>query len=428
MQILCKFRNFKKVLESTMSDYVISVFHDLRRAKENDVYPVKLRVYHNYQTRFYPIHKGLTENDFKRSFLAERPRGEMSDVKDKITAEVTRAKEIAKDLRPFTHEKFKKKFLRTSGSGHDVFYHYNEKIRELEGEEKIKTASGYDLSMKSIRLFLKHKGKPQNSISFDAITVKFLNEYEKWMEAQGKGFTTISIYLRNLRTIFNKAKEEQEIDNETYPFGEGKYIIPEGEGTKRALDKTEVLKLYNYDLPKDSNLREARSYWFFSYLANGMNMRDICELRNRHFSGDRFAFIRTKTKTTTKKNIKTIEVILTNPLREIIKDYGTKSKNPNEFVFPIFNNNMTAKEKVRACENHTRFVNQHMKTLAKMVGVDEDISTYYARHSYSTILVNSGESLEFIKESLGHANILTTQRYFAGFNDAKKKENANKLL
>lgn len=415
-----------------MPDYLITVFHDTRKLKKDNTYPIRIRVYHDYKTRYFPIHKGLTVEQFQKSYLATNPKNtkdfNYSDEKDKIISELTRAKEIAKDLKTFSFDRFSKKFLRKSGSGHDVFYHYAEKIKDLESQERIKTASGYLLSMKSIKSFLKHKGKPQNTLTFDAVTIKFLNEYEKWMESEGNTFTTVSIYLRNLRTIFNKAKDEQEIDNDVYPFGEGKYVIPEGEGTKRALVKSDILKLFNYELPKESQLREARAYWFFSYLANGMNMRDICELRNRNFANDRFTFIRTKTKNTSKKKIKTIEVILTDPLKEIIKEFGNRSKNPNEFVFPIFNNSMSARDRVRACENQTRFVNQHMKTLAKMVGVDEDISTYYARHSYSTILVNSGESLEFVQEALGHASILTTQNYFKGFNESKKQENANKLL
>jgi site-specific recombinase XerD len=69
-----------------------------------------------------------------------------------------------------------------------------------------------------------------------------------------------------------------------------------------------------------------------------------------------------------------------------------------------------------------------MKKLALLAGVDENISTYYARHSYTTISIQNGASLEFMQESLGHQNILTTQNYWAGFDEAKKIENAHKLM
>ena len=36
-------------------------------------------------------------------------------------------------------------------------------------------------------------------------------------------------------------------------------------------------------------------------------------------------------------------------------------------------------------------------------------------HSFATILVRSGVPLALASQSLGHTNVLTTQKYFAGF-------------
>lgn len=415
-----------------MADYVITVYHDLRRPKENQVYPIKIRVYFKYKTRYYPTGHDLAEDHFKRSYLAEKPKNtkevKFSDIKDEITAILTKAKEAAKELKKFSFEKFESKFLIKSGSGKDVFFHYSKIYKALIEEERIKTASGYDLSMKSLKEYLKHKIKPATDLSFETVTVKFLENYEKWMIDHGNTYTTIGIYLRNLRAVFNKAIREHDIDKELYPFGENKYVIPEGESSKRSFEKSDLKKLFTYELPAESPIIKARAFWFFSYMANGMNVRDICELKNSNFSNDRFTFIRTKTKRTTKKKIRPIEVILTPPLKQIIAEYGTKSKNPQQYVFQIFTYGMTATEKVRACQTITRYINQHMKKLAKLVGVDEEISTYYARHSYSNISVNEGNSLEFVQEALGHQSITTTQAYFSGFNEAKKKKNANSLM
>jgi site-specific recombinase XerD len=51
-------------------------------------------------------------------------------------------------------------------------------------------------------------------------------------------------------------------------------------------------------------------------------------------------------------------------------------------------------------KNFTRFVNQHLKKLAKSLGITEDISTYFARHSFATIAIRSGASMEFVSETL----------------------------
>ncbi len=58
----------------------------------------------------------------------------------------------------------------------------------------------------------------------------------------------------------------------------------------------------------------------------------------------------------------------------------------------------------------------------------ENISTYWARHSFATLSVRKGASMEFIQESLGHKDMATMQAYFAGFDDDTKKEFAKGLM
>ena len=52
---------------------------------------------------------------------------------------------------------------------------------------------------------------------------------------------------------------------------------------------------------------------------------------------------------------------------------------------------------------------------------------YVARHSFARILAQIGAPLEFASQSLGHANITTTQCYFAGF-DLKAQKQFTKAL
>lgn len=80
-----------------------------------------------------------------------------------------------------------------------------------------------------------------------------------------------------------------------------------------------------------------------------------------------------------------------------------------------------------AIKNYTRFVNQHIKTICVDNGLPE-ISTYWARHSFSTTAIRKGASMEFVQESLGHKNIRTTMNYFAGFDDDVKRDFAETLL
>ena len=54
--------------------------------------------------------------------------------------------------------------------------------------------------------------------------------------------------------------------------------------------------------------------------------------------------------------------------------------------------------------------------------------TYFARHSFATILKNSGVSTEFISEALGHSSLSTTKNYLAGFEEEAIRRNTDVLV
>ena len=59
----------------------------------------------------------------------------------------------------------------------------------------------------------------------------------------------------------------------------------------------------------------------------------------------------------------------------------------------------------------TWLINKHMKRIAEDIGIDNPVITYYARHSFATIMQNSGTPVAMISKALGHSSISTTQNY-----------------
>jgi site-specific recombinase XerD len=408
----------------------IVIYHDTRRKKDNGLYPVKLRVYFNYETRYYPIGKDLSKDEFIRSYLAQKPRDEFKKLKQQMSSIEVKANKVMDELKDgFSFDKFEKKMFRPIGSENDVFYYYERTIKDFQKRERVNTASNYELSQKSIKNFLKSKGKNPEKLQFDEVTVTFLKDYEGWMRQSGKSITTVGIYLRPLAAVFNHAIADTETLKEIYPFSKRKYQIPAGRNIKKSLNREELARLRYHVLSQSSPIEKARDFWFFSFVCNGMNMRDICELKYSDFRNDTFSFFRTKTKYTTKGDLKPIIVHLNEFSKSVIEKYGNKRLKPDTYVFPVFKGKMNETEKVRAVENFTRFVNQHMKTLAKAVGVTEEISTYWARHSFTTSsVVNNGMSLEFIQGCLGHKSISTTHKYWGGFEESVIKDNSEQLM
>ncbi len=71
-----------------------------------------------------------------------------------------------------------------------------------------------------------------------------------------------------------------------------------------------------------------------------------------------------------------------------------------------------------------RLANKNQEKL----GIEKKVTTYVARHTFSTVLKRSGTSTEFIQEALGHTNMKTTENYLDSFEKEMKKEYASKLL
>lgn len=407
----------------------VSIYLDTRRKKANGEYPVKIRVYYQEERKLYPTVFDLTESQFKQSYMSLKPKKEYKQLKLEIQAIENKANDIVKDFTTFSFEQFEKKMFRATGEQNNAIYHYDQYINKLIKENRIGTAGNYKSSKKSILAFY-NKDRKINSdkLSFDQITPAFLTHYENWMLDEGKQPTTVGIYIRPLRTIFNNAIAEGDINIDVYPFGKRKYQIPAGQKTKKALNKEELKAFYNYPIQDHPQQEKARDFWFLSYQCNGMNIKDIAQLKYENIEPDVIVFNRAKTRNTSKTNSKPIIVSLTNNIRELIDKYGIEKQSPKGYVFSIINTNMTEEQKHSAIQNFTRFINQHVKKIAKLAGIRTDISTYWARHSYVTSAIRNGATMEYISESVGHSELRTTETYFGGFEDNVKKEIAEKLM
>lgn len=418
----------------------ISIYLDTRRAKANGLYPVKLRVYikkgKKGEQKIYSLHMDLSEHDFNVSYGGEKTKGKFTkeqkntfkNLKLKLIAKEQRAIEVADSLSVFTFEKFERELFREKQAANDATYHYKLYIKNLKGKGKVTTASNYELSLKSLLEFVNSKGKGTvTSLFFDAITVDFLHRYEKWMLERGRSRTTVGFYLRPLKAIFNSAIHSGDIHKDLYPFGKRFYQIPTSRNTKRALDKSNLGALFNFENPTPAQ-EKARDFWFFSYACNGMNIKDIANLKYSNVRENSLFFSRAKTIDTSKANHKPIVVALSSFPLSIIEKYGNSDKSPNNYIFPILDKNLSHENQAKRVQNFTRFINQHIKNLAKAAGVTGDLSTYWARHSFATNAVRNGASLEMIQESLGHSDMKTTLNYWGGFEDDVKRDIADKLM
>lgn len=405
--------------------YFISLWLDTRRAKANGKFPVRLRVFTSTPRiqKLYPTKFDFSKAEFASIWETVKPREEHKADKKKLTAVVKLAEDTAEILNPFSFEEFEKKLYRNDGDGSNIFWHYEQAIADMKKNNQLGNASNYELSLKSLKGYIEYtKGNAPEKLFFKEVTSKWLDGYESYMlNVIERSHTTVSFYVRALRTIFNRAINANDIEKTLYPFGKDGYEVPAVKRVKKVLSREQLKQLFEAK-PKTPEQQKAKDFWFFSYSCYGMNIKDIAQLRYSQFAGNTLKFIRAKTQTTGKKKQKEVVVYLTDFAKGIIEKYGNPNTHPKQFIFPILNEVTSEADKRTKVQNFTRFINQNFKKMAVAEGITAEISTYWARHSFATNAIRQGASMEFVSEALSHTNLNTTQTYFDGFEDEAKAE------
>ncbi len=250
------------------------------------------------------------------------------------------------------------------------------------------------------------------------------------MLKNGNSLTTVGIYLRNVRTIYHKAIKTGAAPPALYPFGsakDDKYEIPTGRNIKKALHLKEVELIVNYQAVQGSTEHQYRDYWLFSYLCNGINVKDISRLKYSNIEGDIMVITRAKTERENRHKPRPITIVIVEMTKKIIDRWGNKPVSPDQYIFPILTKGMTPLQEYAAILQTTSMINRYIGRVAVAVGISQKVTTYTARHSYATVLKRSNASTEFIGEALGHASLPTTENYLADFETDEKRKWAAKL-
>ena len=409
-----------------IKDCFISIYLDTRRKKRNDKYPVKVRVFtpEPRMQKLYPTKFEFTKSEFQSIWETTKPRHEHQEMRLSLSTIEKQATDAADKLSPFSFEKFEEIFLNNiKSSDKDVVFLYRQAIAEYKKEKQIGTASNYECSLNSI---LKFHG--EEKLPFISITKQWLKNYENYLVDKNKrSLTTVGIYLRPLRAIYHKAIDAKLISADKYPFGrirDGKYTIPAPKRVKKALSKEQLGVLFNYT-PITPEQQKAKDFWFFSYACNGMNFKDIAFLKYDDISDDTLSFSRAKTANTHRDQPKVMAYLNSFTL-SVIEKYG--NPRTKTYIFSIIDHTAAPDAQHRQLKNFIRYVNQHFIKFAASAGVNEKVSTYWARHSFATIAIQNGASMEFASEALGHSSLSTTRGYFSGIEDIKKREISKKMM
>ncbi len=402
---------------------------DTRRKKAGNKYPVKLRITNGRVQRYYPVGVDLSESEWEK-VMGDKPRKAIKEKRLTIDFFKNKAENIIKGLDLFDFNTFNRKFSTKRTDAGSVYAALQKRIDELEAKGQLGTASCYKCSLNSLKAF-------KDKLHYKDVTDKFLNDYHNWMKEHENSNTTISMYLRCLRSIINKAISEGEYPKENYPFGKYKYTVPATRNIKKALTLQEIGLIQNFNpaTSKDKRIsanieaaNRAKDFWLFSYYVAGINFKDIALLKRENISGDFIVYNRAKTERTAIGDMKQASAPILPQIREIIKRQGQYNISPVSYLFPILSKPNDAAQVRREIRQFVKNTNRYLKLIAEELEIEKPVTTYYARHSYATILMRSGAPVAYISEKLAHHDIKTTQTYLGSFENDTDMKFAQSLI
>lgn len=408
----------KPLFNFALNGVTISAILDNRRENINGEFPAKIRVTYLRERKYYPT--GKTMDELTWVSLEKTKSKDRKAIRDDIQNSF---KIIEREIQALFNEKgyfsFSDLDVRLGRvSSHNVNTAFKEKIADLEAEGRIGSKVFFDSTLLNLEAFA------GQNISFQAVTPDFLKRFEKYLTKAGRNYTTIGMYMRHFRVIINEAIRAGALKPSAYPFGKDKYEITTGEGRKLALTLAQIKQVITFTDGHEATERY-RDLWFFSYLCNGANFKDILKLKYSNIRDGEIRFLRAKTVHTAKVK-KEIVAIVSPEMQAIIDRWGNPDKKPGSHIFPYLTGKEDPTQEKVVIADVTKRTNNRLKIIGKSIGI-QHLSTYSARHSFATVLKRSGSNIAYISESLGHADIKTTENYLASFEKSERLKAAENL-
>ncbi|MCB0699665.1 MAG: site-specific integrase, partial [Chitinophagaceae bacterium] len=262
-------------------------------------------------------------------------------------------------------------------------------IAKLEATGKAGNSIVYSCA---VNKFKSHIKKPR--LEFKDITYKVLSEFSDAMLVEGIKINTVSVYMRTIRAIYNKAIKEGIADYAAYPFNS--YKIKNEKTLSRTLTVKELKSIVDLTLDVNSASWHWRNVFMLSFYMIGMNLADLLTINESAIVDGRVVFRR-------KKTGKIYSIKIQKPAQDILYYYraGMVDKK-DDYVLPMIKSGLKPMEQRKAILQSVHTCNNYLKKLAQQCNIGKPVSTYYARYSWANIARRIGYSKDIIAEALGH--------------------------
>lgn len=357
---------------------------------------------------------------------------------DELTNFLEKAKNTYKNLREVgiaSSENVSQRLLASEISPSFLKY-AKQRTNDILNEGGHRNYKKYNGFYNKLENYLKNIRK--QDLLFAELTTSFLSKFEAFLHTLRNERNpeaklhpnTIAINLNIFKTIINRAIEvDKLLTPEQNPFLGYKYTR-EVSSTKEKLNKEEIHKIEQLELKENSTIWHCRNYFLFSFYLAGIRAGDLVQLRWRNITPDgRLEYRMKKTK-------KDRSIFLHEKARNILSLYYNEDAKPNDFIFPLLDNNATYAKAITPEQIETlptqelinlhnaigaknALINKYLKKIAVLAEIDKNISMHIARHSFAKIAKDNNVDNNHLKNLLGHSNIKITETYMGNFDTAE---------
>ncbi len=280
-------------------------------------------------------------------------------------------------------------------------------IDQLKQIGKKRTADTYTTVLNSFRRF-----RSELDVLLEDVDSNLMIEYESWLKENGICKNTISFYMRNLRAIYNQAVEK-ELVVQRFPF---KHVYTGIDKTvKRSVPIKVIKQIKELDLTLFPRLDYARDLFMFSFYTRGMSFIDMAYLKKKDLQNGILSYRRQKTN-------QQLFIKWERPMQAIIDKYDTTD---SPYLLPIIKDMNI--DKRRQYKNAAHLVNNKLKKIGELLGLNISLTSYVARHSWASIAKSKNISISTISEAMGHDSETTTKIYLTSL-DTSSVDKANSIV
>lgn len=318
----------------------------------------------------------------------------LKSVMTRIADNVQRLRTIIADLERFNQDYTVAEIVERFLSSDTIvgFISYARKlIQDTCHSGKSTTAEHYASALSS---FIRYHGEQE--IPFNQLDQTLISGYECYLRNLNLCANTTSYYMRNLRSIYNHAAE-QNLTEYRNPFK--RVYTGVAKTVKRAVPIEVLKRLHRLDLGNDTQMELTRDLFIFSFYTRGMAFVDMAYLKKSDIKNGVLRYRRHKTS-------QQLVIKWEKSMRELAEKYSTDD---SEYVFPLIND--TDKDARRQYLNAYKSLSRRLRKLGELIGLSETLTFHRARHSWASAARRNNVPVSVIKEGMGHDSERTTMIY-----------------